>query len=151
YDGDGALKSWWTDADRKKFEERTKALIEQYNQYEPIKGYKVNGALTIGENIGDLGGVTIAYKAYQIALMGQQPPVMDGFTGDQRFFIGFAQVWSSLMRDELRLVRLKTDPHSPSEFRLKGAIINVPQFYTAFDIKPDDAMFLAPEKRVKIW
>jgi predicted metalloendopeptidase len=151
YDGDGTLKSWWTDADRKKFEERTKALIAQYNQYEPIKGYKVNGALTIGENIGDLGGVTIAYKAYQIALMGQQPPVMDGFTADQRFFIGFAQVWSSLMRDELRLERLKTDPHSPPEFRLKGAIMNVPQFYTAFDVKPGDGMFLAPEKRVKIW
>ena len=151
YDGDGALKSWWTDEDRKKFETRTKALIDQYNQYEPIKGYKVNGALTIGENIGDLGGVTIGYKAYQIALKGQPGPVMDGFTADQRFFIGFAQVWSSLRHDELELQRLKTDPHSPPEFRLKGSIMNVPQFYTAFDVKPGDGMFLAPEKRVQIW
>jgi putative endopeptidase len=151
YDGDGALKSWWTAEDRKKFDARTKALIEQYNQYEPIKGYKVNGALTIGENIGDLGGASIAYKAYQIALNGQQSPTLDGFTGDQRFFIGFAQVWSSMRRDELALERIKTDPHSPPEFRLKGVVVNVPQFYTAFDVKPGDAMFLAPEKRVKIW
>ena len=151
YDGDGALKSWWTAEDRKKFDARTKALIEQYNQYEPIKGYKVNGALTIGENIGDLGGASIAYKAYQIALNGQQAPTLDGFTGDQRFFIGFAQVWSSMRRDELALERIKTDPHSPPEFRLKGVVVNVPQFYTAFDVKPGDAMFLAPEKRVKIW
>jgi putative endopeptidase len=151
YDGDGALKSWWTTEDRKKFDARTKTLIEQYNQYEPIKGYKVNGALTIGENIGDLGGASIAYKAYQIALNGQQAPTLDGFTGDQRFFIGFAQVWSSMRRDELALERIKTDPHSPPEFRLKGVVVNVPQFYTAFDVKPGDAMFLAPEKRVKIW
>ncbi len=151
YDGDGMLKSWWTEQDRKKFEERTKALIEQYNQYEPIKGYKVNGALTIGENIGDLGGAGIAYKAYQIALNGQQPPVMDGFTSDQRFFIGFAQVWSSLRSDEFALELLKADPHSPPEFRLKGVVVNIPQFYTAFDVKSGDGMFLAPEKRVKIW
>ena len=151
YDGDGALKSWWSAEDRKKFDARTKALIEQYNQYEPIKGYKVNGALTIGENIGDLGGASIAYKAYQIALNGQPSPTLDGFTGDQRFFIGFAQVWSSMRRDELALERIKTDPHSPPEFRLKGVVVNVPQFYTAFDVKPGDAMFLAPEKRVKIW
>jgi predicted metalloendopeptidase len=151
YDGTGALKSWWTAEDRKKFEARTKALIDQYNQYEPIKGYKVNGALTIGENIGDLGGASIAYKAYQIALNGQPGPAMDGFSGDQRFFIGFAQVWSSMRRDELALERIKTDPHSPPEFRLKGVVVNVPQFYTAFDVKAGDAMFLAPEKRVKIW
>jgi putative endopeptidase len=151
YDGDGALKSWWTDADRRKFEERTGALVEQYNQYEPIKGYTVNGALTIGENIGDLGGAAIAYKAYQIALGGRQAPVMDGFTGDQRFFIGFAQIWSALRRDERTIERLKTDPHSPPEFRVKGAIVNVPGFYTAFDVKPGDRMFLSPEKRVKIW
>jgi predicted metalloendopeptidase len=151
YDGDGALKSWWTDGDRKKFEERTRALIDQYNQYEPLKGYKVNGALTIGENIGDLGGASIAYKAYHITLNGQQAPVMDGFTGDQRFFIGFAQVWSTLMKDEMMLELLKSDPHSPPQFRLKGAVANVPEFYTAFDVKQGDGMFLPAEKRVKIW
>jgi putative endopeptidase len=151
YDGDGTLKSWWTNEDRKKFEARTKALIEQYNQYEPLKGYKVNGALTIGENIGDLGGASIAYKAYKIALKGQPAPVMDGFTGDQRFFIGFAQAWCWLSRDERVLELLKSDQHSPPEFRLKGTVVNVPEFYTAFDVKPGDPMFLAPEKRVKIW
>jgi putative endopeptidase len=151
YDGDGTLKNWWTDQDRTNFEQRTKALIEQYNQYEPIKGYKVNGALTIGENIGDLGGATIAYKAYKIALNGNEPPEMDGFTGDQRFFIGFAQIWAELRRDEIALELLKIDPHSPPEFRLKGAIVNVPEFYTAFDVKPGDPMFLEPGKRVKVW
>jgi predicted metalloendopeptidase len=151
YDGDGKLQSWWNDQDRKKFETRTKALIDQYNQYEPIKGYKVNGALTIGENIGDLGGASIAYKAYQISLNGKEAPVVDGFTGDQRFFIGFAQIWAALLRDEWTLEALKTDPHSPPEFRLKGAIVNVPEFYKAFDVKSGDPMFLAPDKRVKIW
>src|SRR5262249_12280949 len=107
--------------------------------------------LTIGENIGDLGGATIAYKAYKIDLNGKDSPMLDGFTGDQRFFIGFAQIWAALVRDEFALELLKSDPHSPSEFRLKGAIVNVPEFYTAFDIKPGDPMFLAPEKRVKVW
>jgi putative endopeptidase len=151
YDGDGKLQNWWTDQDRKKFEARTKALIEQYNQYEPIKGYKVNGALTIGENIGDLGGASIAYKAYKISLGGKESTVMDGFTGDQRFFIGFAQIWAAIQRDEFALEMIKADPHSPPEFRLKGAVENVPEFYTAFDVKAGDPMFLATDKRVKVW
>ncbi|MGH8445363.1 MAG: M13 family metallopeptidase [Solimonas sp.] len=151
FDGDGNLKSWWTDEDRKNFETRTKALIAQFDGYEALPGQHVNGALTIGENIGDLGGLSIAYKAYQIALKGQPAATLDGYTGDQRFFIGWAQVWRRKYRDENLVNRLKTDPHSPSEFRANGTVVNVPAFYPAFDVKEGDKMYLAPEKRVKIW
>ncbi len=151
FDGEGNLKNWWTDADRKNFETRTKALITQYNAYEPLPGHKLNGAFTIGENIGDLGGLSIAYKAYLISLAGKPAPVIDGFTGDQRFFLGWAQIWRRKYRDENLLSRLKADPHSPSEFRCNGVVVNVPAFYTAFDVKEGDRMYLAPEKRVKIW
>jgi putative endopeptidase len=151
YDGDGRLQSWWTEEDRRRFEERTRALIAEYDQFEPIPGHKVNGALTIGENIGDLGGASIALKAYRIALGGKPAPAIDGFTGEQRFFIGFGQIWLNKMRDEMMLERLKTDPHSPSEFRCNGPLVNVPEFYAAFDVKEGDKMFVAPEKRVKIW
>ncbi|MGH8442359.1 MAG: M13 family metallopeptidase, partial [Nevskiaceae bacterium] len=141
YDGDGLLQSWWTEADRKNFEVRTKALIGQYDQYEPLPGQKVQGALTIGENIGDLGGASIAYLAYKLSLNGKEAPVIDGYTGDQRFFIGFGQVWRDKMRDAAMLERLKTDPHSPPEYRCNGTVVNVPQFYTAFGVKQGDAMF----------
>ncbi|SEQ34312.1 putative endopeptidase [Solimonas aquatica] len=151
FDGDGNLKSWWTEQDRKNFEARTKALIAQYDAYQPLPGQHLSGAFTIGENIGDLGGLSIAYKAYQLALGGKPAPVLDGFTGDQRFFIGWAQVWRRNYREENLLARLKSDPHSPSEFRCNGVVINVPAFYTAFDVKDSDKMYLAPEKRVKIW
>jgi putative endopeptidase len=151
YDGDGNLKSWWTDADRKAFETRTKALIEQYNHFCPSPGNCTNGALTIGENIGDLGGMTIAYKAYHASLGGKDGPVIDGMTADQRFFMGWAQVWRRKYRDEEITNRLKTDPHSLSEYRCNGIVANLPAFYTAFDVKETDKMFLAPEKRVKIW
>ena len=151
FDGDGRLQSWWTEDDRRKFEERTKALIGQYDQFEPLPGQKVNGALTIGENIGDLGGASIALQAYRISLNGKPAPVLDGFTGEQRFFIGFGQIWRNKMRDQLMLERLKTDPHSPSEFRCNGTLVNVPDFYAAFDVKEGDKLFAPPEKRVKIW
>jgi predicted metalloendopeptidase len=151
YDGDGNLKSWWTEDDRRKFEERTRALIDQYSAYEPIPGYKVNGALTIGENIGDLGGAGIALKAYRIALGGKPGPVLDGFTGEQRFFVGYAQVWASLRREPLELERLKSDSHSPPQFRCNGALSNVDEFYTAFNVRETDRMYLPPGKRVKIW
>ncbi len=151
FDGEGNLKSWWTDADRKNFEARTRALITQYDAYEPLPGHKLNGAFTIGENIGDLGGLSIAHKAYLISLAGKPAPTVDGFTGDQRFFLGWAQVWRRKYRDENLLSRLKSDPHSPSEFRCNGVVVNVPAFYTAFDVKEGDKMYLAPEKRVKIW
>jgi putative endopeptidase len=151
YDGDGVLQSWWTDEDLKKFEARTKALIEQYNQYEPVKGYKVNGALTIGENIGDLGGASIAYKAYKLSLDGKEAPVIDGLTGDQRFFIGWGQVWRGMRREPSMIELIKSDPHSPPEFRCKGPLVNLGEFAAAFDVKPGDPMYLPPEKRVKIW
>ena len=151
YDGDGRLQSWWTAEDRQRFEERTRALIGQYDQYEPIAGHKVNGALTIGENIGDLGGASIALKAYQLSLEGKPAPVIDGFTGEQRFFIGFGQIWRNKMREQMQLERLKTDAHSPAEFRCNGPLVNVPEFYAAFEVKEGDKMYLPPVKRVKIW
>jgi putative endopeptidase len=151
YDGDGNLVSWWTPQDRTEFEKRTRMLIEQYNQFEPLPGQHVNGALTIGENIGDLGGLSIAYKAYHLALGGKDAPVIDGLTGDQRFFLGWAQVWRGKMRDQALLNQLKTNPHSPAEFRANGTVRNIAAFYTAFDVKPGDKMYLPPEQRVKIW
>jgi putative endopeptidase len=150
-DGDGYLKSWWTPEDRKAFEERTGKLIAQYDQYEPIPGHKIQGALTIGENIGDLGGASIAYQAYKLSLQGKDAPVLDGFTGDQRFFIGYAQIWARKYREQAMLERLKTDSHSPSEYRCNAIVPHVPEFYAAFDVKPGDKMYMAPEQRVKIW
>lgn len=151
FDPQGNLKSWWTDEDRKNFEARTKALIAQYDGYEALPGQHVSGAFTIGENIGDLGGMSIAYKAYHASLDGKQAPVIDGFTGDQRFFLGWAQIWRRKYTDANLLNRLKSDPHSPSEFRCNGVVANIPAFYTAFDVKQGDKMYLPPEQRVKIW
>jgi putative endopeptidase len=151
YDGDGNLKSWWTDEDRKRFEERTKALIEQYDAYEALPGQHVNGAFTIGENIGDLGGLTIAYKAYHMQLGDKEAPVIDDLSGDQRLFMGWAQVWRRNYKDENLLQRLKADPHSPSEFRCNGIVRNLPAWYAAFDVTENDKLYLPPEQRVKIW
>ncbi|MFM8937882.1 MAG: M13 family metallopeptidase [Actinomycetota bacterium] len=153
YDGDGNLKNWWSDADRKEFEKRTSSLISQYNALAPeeVPDTNVNGALTIGENIGDLGGATIAYKAYKIALAGKAAPVIDGLTGDQRFFVGYAQVWRGKIRSEAMKVRLATDPHSPGEFRCNQILKNLPQFHNAFQVKPGDALYMAPEEQVAIW
>ena len=153
YDGDGNLKNWWTEEDRKEFEKRTSSLIEQYNALAPEEApdVNVNGALTIGENIGDLGGATIAYKAYKIALAGNESPVLDGLSGDQRFFIGYAQVWRGKIRTEAMKVRLATDPHSPGEFRCNQILKNLPQFARAFEVKPGDSLYMAPEEQVAIW
>ena len=153
YNGDGNMVDWWTDADRKAFEARSQKLIDQYSAFEPeqLPGQHVNGALTIGENIGDLGGLTIAYQAYKLALGGKPAPVFDGLTGAQRFFIGWAQVWRGKARDAEMTRRLATDPHSPAEFRCNGTIRNVPEFYEAFGVKEGDKLFLAPGDRVKIW
>ena len=153
YDGDGNLKNWWTDEDRKEFEKRTSNLIEQYNALAPEEApdTNVNGALTIGENIGDLGGATIAYKAYQISLGTSEAPTIDGLSGDQRFFIGYAQIWRSRIRTEAMKVRLATDPHSPGEFRCNQILKNLPQFQRAFDVKPGDQLYLDPESQVEIW
>ncbi|MDX1408384.1 MAG: M13 family metallopeptidase, partial [Saprospiraceae bacterium] len=151
FDGDGALRNWWTDQDREEFEARTAALVEQYSQFEVLEGLKVNGEFTLGENIGDLGGLSIALKAYQMSLNGEEAPVMDGFTGIQRVFLGWAQAWRKKSREEALRTQVNTDPHSPAPFRVNGVVRNIPEFYTAFDVQPGDALYLPPEERVKIW
>lgn len=151
FDGEGNLNNWWTDADRQAFDALGKQLIEQYNAYEPIPGYKVNGQLTLGENIGDLGGLSIAYEAYKLALNGRPAPVLDRYTGEQRLFIGWAQVWARKYREEALIERIKSDPHSPSEYRANGTLENIPAFHEAFNTRPGDGMWKAPEDRVQIW
>lgn len=154
YDGDGALQSWWTDADRAAFEKLTKKLIDQYNELSPEQlgdEHKVNGELTIGENIGDLSGLEIAYKAYLLSLKGAEAPVIDGRTAAQRFFIAWSQSWRTIGRDEMVLQRLATDPHSPAEFRCNQIVRNIGAFYEAFDLQPADKLWLDPAERVAIW
>ncbi len=154
YDGDGNLIDWWTDEDRTEFGARTKALIEQYEVYTPRaldRSHHVNGAFTVGENIGDLGGLSIAMLAYQLSLNGEPAPVIDGLTGVQRVFFGWAQVWRTKSREAAAIQMLAVDPHSPPEFRCNGVIRNLDAFYEAFDVAEDDALFLDPQHRVRIW
>ncbi len=151
FDGDGSLRDWWTEEDNTRFEERKQKLAAQYNSYEVIDGLTINGEFTSGENIGDLGGLGIAYKAYKLSLNGKEVPVIDGLTGDQRFFLGWSQVWRGKARDEETKRLLTIDPHSPPRFRANGAATNVDAFYDAFDVMEGDGMWLAPEDRVKIW
>ncbi len=150
-DGNGELRNWWTDADREAFDERAAVLGAQYDQFSPLEGHNVNGKFTMGENIGDLGGLTFALAAYHLSLGGKEAPVIDGYTGDQRVFMAWAQVWRRKYRDENLINRLTSDPHSPSEYRANGVVRNMDEWYAAFDIKEGDAMYLAPEKRVRIW
>jgi putative endopeptidase len=151
FDGDGVLRNWWTDEDKAEFEKRTAKLIEQYSAFKPFDDLNVNGEFTLGENIGDLGGLSIALLAYKLSLDGKEAPVMDGFTGEQRVFIGYAQGWLGKSRDEALRQQIKTDPHSPRQYRVNGVVRNVPEFYELFDIAETDALYLAPEERVKIW
>jgi predicted metalloendopeptidase len=154
YDGDGNLIDWWTDADRSEFGSRTDALIAQYEAYVPralAADRHVNGAFTVGENIGDLGGLSIALLAYQLSLGGAEAPAIDGLTGTQRVFYGWAQVWRTKSRDAEAIRRLATDPHSPPEFRCNGVIRNIDAFYDAFGVAQDDALYLEPAQRVRIW
>ena len=156
YDGDGRLEDWWTAEDRAAFETRTKALIDQYSAFSPAQlggSHHVNGALTIGENIGDLGGLAIAIEAYELALGGpiEAAPVIDGLTGAQRVFYGWAQAWRTKIRDEELIRRLATDPHSPDEFRCNGVVRNLDAFHTAFGVEPGDALYLPEQERVSIW
>jgi predicted metalloendopeptidase len=147
----GIQRNWWTDEDRQRFEERTRALGEQYGQFCPIKGYCVNGQLSMGENIGDLGGLSMAYTAYRLSLDGKEAPVIDGLTGDQRFFLAWAQVWKSKYRDEAMINQVKVGPHSPPRYRINGPVRNLDEWYTAFGVKEGDALYLPPEQRVRIW
>ncbi len=153
YDGDGNLNNWWSDSDRAEFEKRADQLIAQFDQLHPLEApdVHVNGALTVGENIGDLGGLTIGYQAYQLSLQGKQPPVIDGLTGYQRYFIASAQVWRQKIRPEEVRRRVATDVHSPDEFRCNQIVRNLDEFYAAFDVKVGDGLYLAPEDRVRIW
>jgi len=151
FDGDGVLKNWWTDADLKAFKAKTGDLVAQYSSFKAFPDLNINGAYTLGENIGDLGGLSIAIKAYKASLNGKEAPVMDGFTGMQRVFLGWGQVWGEKSRDEALRSQIARDPHSPAKFRINGVVRNVPEFYEAFNVKPTDSLYLAPEKRVKIW
>ncbi|MGH8078055.1 MAG: M13 family metallopeptidase, partial [Lysobacter sp.] len=147
----GIQRNWWTDADRANFDKRAKVLGAQYDAYCPLQGQCVNGALTMGENLGDLGGLSMAYTAYQLSLGGNTAPVLDGVSGDQRFFLAFGQIWKGKYRDEALLNLIKTNPHSPGQYRANGPVRNFDAWYTAFDVKPGDALYLPPERRVRIW
>jgi putative endopeptidase len=151
YDGNGNLRDWWTEADALAFTSLAMRLVEQYNQFEPLPGKFLNGEFTLGENIGDLSGIAVAYKAYRMSLNGTEPPVIDGFTGDQRFFIGYAQSWRWLYRDENLELRLSSDPHAYGEARTNGIVRNIDAWYEAFDVTPEAAMYIPPAERVKIW
>ncbi|MCC6171343.1 MAG: M13 family metallopeptidase, partial [Gammaproteobacteria bacterium] len=151
YDGDGNLRDWWTFADNARFTERAGRLVTQYSGFKVLDDRSLNGQLTLGENIGDLSGLAVAYKAYQISLGGRPAPVIDGFTGPQRFFLGWAQIWRRKYRDDELRVRLLTDPHSPSEFRVNGVVTNMTEFHEAFGLAPGDRLYRAPGDRVKIW
>jgi putative endopeptidase len=150
-DGAGVLTDWWTEQDSGRFKTQAARLGSQFSAFEPLPGLHVNGDLTMGENIGDLGGVSLALDAYHASLQGRAAPEIEGFTGDQRFFLSFAQVWRSKQRDDALRNQVVSDPHSPDLYRVNGTIRNVAGWYSAFDIKPGDPLYLAPEDRVHIW
>ncbi|MDN3652627.1 M13 family metallopeptidase [Thalassotalea ponticola] len=151
YDADGNMKNWWTEQDLAEFKKRSEQLVAQYDGYQVFDDLNVNGQLTLGENIGDLSGLTIAYRAYKNSLNGEEAPVIDGLTGDQRFFMGYAQIWRGKRTEQAMRERVNTDPHSPGHFRAIGSLSNMNEFYQAYDVKEGDKMYIAPEKRVKIW
>ncbi len=151
FDADGNLRDWWTKEDHAKFAAKTAALVAQYDAFEPIPGYHVNGKLTLGENIADNSGLAIAHKAWLLSLGGRPSPLIDGFTGEQRFFLSFAQIWRGKVRENQQIVYLKSDPHSPYAARGSLPVRNQPAFYDAFGVKPGDHMYLPPDKRVQIW
>jgi len=151
FDADGAIKNWWTPADLTAFNDKTKVLIEQYNGFKVYPDLNVNGAFTLGENIGDLGGLSNAIVAYKTSLNKKDAPNIDGFTGLQRLFIGFAQGLCTKQREEALRGQIANDPHAPANFRINGVVRNIPEFYEAFAVKMTDSLYLSPDKRVKIW
>jgi putative endopeptidase len=151
FDAEGNLRNWWTEEDRARFDARTRGLVAQYDAFSPLPGYRVNGALTLGENAADNAGLAIAERAYRLSLRGCPAPVIDGYTGAQRLFISFAQIWHDKLRDAARIERLKIDPHSPGQFRANGSLRNQGAFDDAFAVKPGDAMYLPPEQRISLW
>jgi putative endopeptidase len=150
-DAAGALRDWWQPADAGNFEARAHELAAQYSAFEPLPGLHVNGSLTLGENIADLGGVTLALDAYRASLHGAPAPVLDGLTGEQRVFLGWAQAWRGRVTDDYVKQQVVSDPHSPRRFRVNGPLRNVDAWYTAFDVKPGESLYVAPANRVHIW
>lgn len=151
FDGLGNLRNWWSDSDHEAFSDRTRALVDQYAAYEPVDGHRLNGELTLGENIADVSGLAVAYRAYLLSLDGQEPATIDGLTGEQRFFVGFTHVWRAKTRPEETIRRITIDPHSPPEFRVFGTLVNTDAFFEAFDVQPGDGMWRDSADRVRIW
>jgi putative endopeptidase len=151
FDSDGNLRDWWTPQDHAKFKAKTDKLVQEYSAFEPVPGFKVNGAVTLGENIADIAGIEIAYKAYVASLNGKAAPVIDGLSGDQRFYIGFAQSWMDKTREAALIAQIKADPHAPEKYRTNGVVVHMPSFYSAFSVKPGDKMYVAPQDRVTLW
>jgi putative endopeptidase len=150
-DYQGVQRNWWSDSVREEFDRRTTMLADQYSRYEPLPGAFIDGRFTLGENIGDVGGLSIAYRAYRLALNGEEAPVIDGLTGDQRFYLSWAQVWLGKIRDDALVSQLKSDPHSPAAYRVNGTVRNHDAWHQAFSIEQGDSMYLPPEQRVRIW
>ena len=150
-DAEGALRDWWTKKDADQFKGRAQRLGTQYSQFQPLPGVRVNGDLTMGENIADLGGLTLALDAYHASLNGKPAPVIDGMTGDQRVFLGWAQAWRGKVTDDFVKKQVVSDPHSPRQFRVNGVVHNIDAWYAAFDVKPGEKLYVAPAERVHIW
>ena len=150
YDGEGNLNNWWTEQDRARFDALGQQLVAQFSRYEALPGEFINGELTLGENIGDLGGLSMAMRAYRLSLTGS-PPVLDGFTGEQRVFLGWAQAWRVKRRDEFVRSLLRTGPHSQPEFRVNGVVVNIDAFHDAFNTRPGDRLYKPTDERIRIW
>ena len=151
FSADGRMVNWWTEEDKNKFDAKTQKLVDQYNSFEALDGVFVNGKLTLGENIADLGGLTIAYYAFMKSLEGKEKRVIKGYTPEQRFFIAFAHVWKNTIRDNALEARIKSDPHSPGKYRVNGTLSNMPEFFDAFNVKEGDKMRQNPNKIARIW
>lgn len=151
YDADGTLRNWWTDEDRKKFDAKAEALTKQFDSYTVLDTLQVNGKLTLGENIGDLGGLNVAYAAFKMTKQGQSNEKIDGLTPDQRFFLAWAQVWRTNILPQAAAQQLKTDTHSPGQYRTIGPLINMDAWYKAFDVKESNKLYKKPEERIRIW
>jgi predicted metalloendopeptidase len=151
FDAHGNLRDWFSADDHRRFAAKTAAIALQYGAYEPVAGYRINSALTLGEDIADNSGLAVAYRAYRLSLGDKTAPVIDGLTGEQRFYMGWAQAWQAKVRENTAILRIKADPHSPPQFRIQGTVVNQPGFYAAFDVGPGDKMYLPPNERVIIW
>ncbi len=151
YDAEGNLKSWWTDEDRQKFEAKTGIVVNQFNNYTVLDTVHVNGSLTLGENIADLGGLSISYAAFMKTIQAKKGQKIAGFTPEQRFFLSWAQIWRANITDEAAMLRINTDPHSPGKYRCNGPLSNFPEFYRAFNVKENDPMWRPENERAKIW